>query len=391
MFDRIYSFFTNKVAATTETVLDTVVRPQVLSTATSHISEIKASTLKTLPTDLKKLILADPETQEKSINEGTDRAVIDTEQTDGGLLQSFVQELIEIKEYIFDDEEQVELPESFKKQLEMEEIIESKMNDLKIDTETQEIDRSKAVSKEDASHSVKSPVPSSKTPTTPKTPVTPVTPTTPTLASNVIEKILRRKEKKLDELLERFVENLKPALDTVLEGSELKITDYAMYEIKVTLGVVDLEPLPPSEELSELLTEGWPVIDPLPDNAEIEQVIPWKVRQNIRPILQRLLPNLLETIPDMLTKVTQKMLHNEVLETVEENMTGFQLVDNVVNRIGNSKKTVKLINVAVDEFCDLIWKSQKSTMIIKLKSILIDVENSVIQSVESNIPNIPLL
>jgi hypothetical protein len=208
--------------------------------------------------------------------------------------------------------------------------------------------------------------------------------TVTSLAKFILKMILSDKNQpKLDKFLAEFVEDLKPVLFEVLEGTDTELTDYAVKEIKIACHIL------PEEKEEPIQTDigHWPLLVKPGDDAELIDKLGFKVRAKVRKFLERLLPSVLRVMPDVLLKATVAFVTAETREDFANNETGIGFWDKFMDKVED--KVLALKQRGTKEFVEFVWDAIDETIAEQLKGNLLDMENSIVDQVKETVSVLP--
>ncbi|KAJ3272289.1 hypothetical protein HDV01_005828 [Terramyces sp. JEL0728] len=187
-------------------------------------------------------------------------------------------------------------------------------------------------------------------------------------------------QEKLDKFSAKFTTELEPVIMDVTRTSDTDITDYTIVQLKVELGLAKAPPV-------EIKPNDWPPIPELAQDATTVDTVSHKVRMTVRDANTRILPDIVKVIPPTLESVITKFINQEIQEGFEDLKVGWKMLDGFVGwaekGLEHTQKTI------CDEIFKIIWGKMEPKVTLDLKSKLIELEQTVADSVKAEMKLIP--
>ncbi|KAJ3256940.1 hypothetical protein HK103_005058 [Boothiomyces macroporosus] len=188
-------------------------------------------------------------------------------------------------------------------------------------------------------------------------------------------------QEKLDRFSNKFTTELEPVILDVTKNSDNDITDYTVLQLKVELGLAKAPPT------TETKSNDWPPIPALPEQPTTIDTVAHKVRTTVRDANTRILPDIVKVIPPTLESVITKFINQEIQEGFEELKHGWKLLDGFVDwaerGLEHAQKTI------CEEIFNIVWGGMEPKITLDLKAKLVELEQSVADSVRASMKKIP--
>ncbi|KAJ3326144.1 hypothetical protein HDV06_000020 [Boothiomyces sp. JEL0866] len=188
-------------------------------------------------------------------------------------------------------------------------------------------------------------------------------------------------QEKLDRFSNKFTTELEPVILDVTKNSDTEISDYTVLQLKVELGLADAPPV------KDTKSSDWPPIPALPEQPTTIDTVSHKIRSTVRDANTRILPDIVKVIPPTLETVITKFINQEIQEGFEELKVGWKLLDGFVGwaekGLEHAQKTI------CDEIFKIVWGGMEPKITLDLRTKLIELEQSVVDSVKAEMKRIP--